>query len=146
MSDLTRRDFLKLLKGAGALAGVGMVATPVVAYFYPPKLEELPTEPVLVCPEAELLVGESKIVKFGRYPALIINLPDGLKAYSAVCTHFACIVKWNPDTEQLECPCHEGYFSVADGSVISGPPSAPLMALETEVVDGQIYVKVGGDA
>lgn len=146
MSDITRRDFLKLLKGAGALAGVGMVATPVVAYFYPPKLEEMPTEPVLVCPAAELPVGQSKIVKFGRYPALIINLPDGLKAYSAVCTHFACIVKWNPDTQRLECPCHEGYFSVADGSVISGPPPAPLMTLETEVVDGQIYVKVGGDA
>ena len=146
MSDLTRRDFLKLLKGAGALAGVGMLATPVVAYFYPPKLEELPTEPVLVCPEAELPVGQAKTVKFGRYPAVIINRPDGLKAYSAVCTHFACLVKWNPDTERLECPCHEGYFSVADGSVISGPPPAPLMTLETEVVDGRIYVKVGGGA
>ena len=146
MSDLTRRDFLKLLKGAGALAGVGLVATPVVAYFYPPKLEEMPTEPVLVCPAAELPVGQSKIVKFGRYPALIINLPDGLKAYSAVCTHFACIVKWDPETQQLECPCHQGFFSVADGSVVSGPPPAPLMTLETEVVDGQIYVKVGGEA
>ncbi len=145
MSDLTRRDFLKLLKGAGALAGVGLVATPVVAYFYPPKLEELPTEPVLVCAETELPVGQSKTVKFGRYPALIINLPEGLKAYSAVCTHFACIVKWNPDSKDIECPCHEGYFSVADGSVISGPPPAPLLALETEITDGQIYVKVGGD-
>jgi Rieske Fe-S protein len=146
MSDLTRRDFLKLLTGAGTLAGVGLVATPVVAYFYPPKLEELPTEPVLVCPEVELPIGQSKTVKFGRYPAVVINLPDGLRAFSAVCTHFACIVKWNPDTERLECPCHEGYFSVVDGSVVSGPPPAPLMVLETEVVDGQIYVKVGGGA
>jgi len=146
MSDLTRRDFLKLLKGAGALAGVGMVATPVVAYFYPPKLEEIPTEPVLVCPEADLPIGQSITVKFGRYPALIINLPEGLKAYSAVCTHFACIVKWNPDSGKIECPCHEGYFDVADGSVTSGPPPAPLLGLEAEVVDGQIYVKVGGDA
>ncbi|HCC78219.1 MAG TPA: hypothetical protein DEP80_01245 [Anaerolineae bacterium] len=123
-----------------------MMVTPVVAYFYPPILEELPTEPVLVCPAGELPVGQSKTVKFGRYPAIVINLPDGLKAYSAVCTHFACIVKWNPDTERLECPCHEGNFSVADGSVISGPPPAPLMALETDVVDGQIYIKVGGGA
>lgn len=146
MSDITRRDFLKLLKGAGALAGVGLVATPVVAYFYPPKLEELPTEPVLVCPEAELPVGQSKTVKFGRYPALIIHQPEGLKAYSAVCTHFACIVKWNQDSGMIECPCHEGYFDVADGSVTAGPPPAPLLGLETEIVDGQIYVKVGGEA
>jgi len=144
MNEITRRDFLKLVKGAGALVGVGVVATPVVAYFYPPKLEEMPTEPVLVCPESELAVGESKTIKFGRYPAIIINLKDGLKAFSAVCTHFACIVKWDTTSGTLKCPCHEGDFSVVDGSVISGPPPAPLIALETEVVDGQIYVKVGG--
>jgi Rieske Fe-S protein len=143
MSDLTRRDFLKLLKGAGALIGVSAVATPVVAYFYPPKLIGMPSEPVLVCPESELPVGEAKIVEFGRYPAIVINSENGLKAYSAVCTHFACLVKWNPETKRLECPCHDGYFNAADGSVISGPPPKPLLALAAEIVDGQIYVKVG---
>jgi cytochrome b6-f complex iron-sulfur subunit len=143
MSDITRRDFLKLLQGAGALIGVSAVATPVVAYFYPPKLIEMPTEPVLVCPENELPVGEAKTVEFGRYPTIIINTEGGLKAYSAVCTHFACLVKWNPETKRLECPCHDGYFNAADGSVISGPPPKPLLALAAEVVDGQIYVKVG---
>ncbi len=146
MSDLTRRDFLKLLKGAGALLGVSVVATPVVAYLYPPKLEEVPSEPVLVCVESELPVGEAKTVKFGRYPALVIHLPDGLKAYSAVCTHFACIVKWNKDTGEIDCPCHEGYFSPEDGRVLHGPPPAPLMPLIAEVVDGQVYVKVGGES
>ena len=144
MSDITRRDFLKLLQGAGALVGVGVIAAPVAAYFYPPKLVDIPTEPVLVCPEADLPVGQAKMVEFGRYPAIIINTPEGLKAYSSVCTHFACLVKWNPDTARLECPCHEGYFSVTDGSVISGPPPKPLMILATEVVDGQIFVKAGG--
>ena len=143
MSDITRRDFLKLLQGAGALIGLSAVAMPVVAYFYPPKLIEMPTEPVLVCPQSELQVGEAKIVEFGRYPAIVINTENGLKAYSAVCTHFACLVKWNPETKRLECPCHDGYFNAADGSVISGPPPKPLLALAAEVVDGQIYVKVG---
>ncbi len=143
MSDITRRDFLKLLQGAGALLGISVVAGPVVAYFYPPKLVEMPSEPVLVCPEADLPVGQAKTVEFGRYPAIVIHTPEGLKAYSAVCTHFACLVKWNSETARLECPCHEGYFSAADGSVISGPPPKPLLALAAEVVDGQIYVKVG---
>jgi len=146
MSDISRRDFLKLLKGAGALIGVSAVATPVVAYFYPPKLEEMPSEPVLVGPELELPVGGSEMVKFGRYPAIVINTSNGLKAYSAVCTHFACLVKWNPETGRLECPCHDGYFSPEDGSVLEGPPPAPLLPLETEVVDGQIYIKVGGQS
>ena len=143
MSDITRRDFLKLLQGAGALIGVSAMATPIVAYFYPPKLIEMPSEPVLICSESELPVGEAKLVEFGRYPAIVINTENGLKAYSAVCTHFACLVKWNPETKRLECPCHDGYFNAADGSVISGPPPKPLLALAAEVVDGQIYVKVG---
>jgi cytochrome b6-f complex iron-sulfur subunit len=99
---------------------------------------------VLVCPENELPVGQAKTVEFGRYPAIIVHTADGLKAYSAVCTHFACLVKWNPDTTRLECPCHNGYFSAADGSVLFGPPPKPLLALVAEVVDGQVYVKVGG--
>jgi cytochrome b6-f complex iron-sulfur subunit len=146
MDNVTRRDFLNLLKGTGVLLGAGAMAAPVVAYFYPPKLEEMPSEPVLVCAEEELPVGESKMVKFGRYPAIVVHLDSGLKAYSAVCTHFACLVKWNAETTHLECPCHDGHFSVEDGSVISGPPPAPLTMLEAEVVDGQIYVKVGGEA
>jgi len=145
MSDITRRDFLKVLQGAGALVGIGALATPVVAFLYPPKLEELPSEPVLVAPETELPVGQAKTVKFGRYPAIVIHLEDGLKAYSAVCTHFACLVKWNPESGKLECPCHAGTFKATDGSVISGPPPAPLLALATEIKDGNIYVKVGGE-
>ena len=146
MSDISRRDFIKLAEGAGAIIGVAAIAGPVVAYFYPPKLEEMPSEPVLVCAEEELPPGTSRTVKFGRYPAIVLHLESGLKAYSAVCTHFACIVKWNPETARMECPCHDGYFSADDGSVISGPPPAPLTMLETEIVDGQIYVKVGGEA
>ena len=146
MDNVTRRDFLNLLKGTGAVIGVGAVATPVVAYFYPPKLEEMPSEPVLVCAEEELPVGDSRTVKFGRYPAIVVHLESGLKAYSAVCTHFACIVKWNADAQRLDCPCHDGFFSAKDGTVVSGPPPSPLTMLETEIVDGQIYVKVGGEA
>ncbi len=146
MDNVTRRDFLNLLKGTGAVLGAGAVAAPVVAYFYPPKLEEMPSEPVLVCAEAELPLGESRTVKFGRYPAIVVHLDSGLKAYSAVCTHFACLVKWNLETAQLECPCHDGYFSAEDGAVLAGPPPAPLTMLETEVVGGQIYVKVGGES
>jgi len=146
MDNVTRRDFINLLKGTGAVIGVSAVAVPVVSYFYPPKLEEVPSEPVLVCAEDELPVGESKTVKFGRYPAIVIRLASGLKAYSAVCTHFACIVKWNGETSRLECPCHDGYFSAEDGAVLDGPPPSPLTMLATEIVDGQIYVKVGGEA
>ena len=139
--NLSRRDFLKFLNRFLAAIGLAGVLGPVVAYFYPPDLKEEPPVPVPVVPVAELSLGDSRKVSFGRYPALVINAAEGLRSYSAVCTHFACIVYWNPASGMIECPCHAGFYDPRDGSVISGPPPAPLKVLSTEVIDGVIYVK-----
>lgn len=140
MTNITRQQFLALVKRILSAVGAVAILGPVLAYFFPARLEEMPSEPVLVGAKDDLPVGQSKTVRFGRYPALIIHTPEGLRAYSAVCTHFACIVKWDAALGQIVCPCHEGYFNPADGAVISGPPPEPLTGLAVEVVDGQIYV------
>ncbi len=140
MNQINRRGFLKITSRLFAVTGLAVLVGPVVAYFYPPKLEEVPAEPVLVGLESELPVDASKTVRYGRYPALVINTPEGLKAYSAVCTHFACIVKWDENIKQIACPCHAGYFDPKDGHVISGPPPTPLTSINVNVVDGNIYV------
>jgi Rieske Fe-S protein len=144
MSPITRRDFMNLVKGGAIVTGTFIIAGPVVAYFYPSELQETPSEPVRVCTVGELPVGESKTIGYGRYPALVINTPDGLHAFSAVCTHFACIVKWNPEIGQIYCPCHDGYFDPVDGHVISGPPPLPLTAIPVNVVNNEIFI--GGEA
>lgn len=141
MVEPSRRDFMKAAGWAAAGTSFVVVGIPVVAYLYPKDLAEIPGEPVPVCRPEELAQGSSKTVQFGRYPALIIHTEEGLRAYSAVCTHFACIVSWNPEDGQIECPCHDGYFDPFDGSVLSGPPPEPLMGLSATVgEDGLIYV------
>ena len=139
MDNLTRRDFLKIFNRLLAATGLAAILSPVVAYFYPPNLEEIPADPVLVGSAAELPVGASKTVRFGRYPALVIHTAGGLRAFSAVCTHFACVVKWDEAAEQIVCPCHEGYFD-ASGAVVSGPPPTPLASLAVWQVGDEIYV------
>jgi cytochrome b6-f complex iron-sulfur subunit len=144
MASVSRRKFMKIAGWAAAVTGFAAVSVPIVAYFYPKDLEEIPSEPVVVGPPDELPVGQSKLVAFGRYPALVINTTEGLRAYSAVCTHFACLVKWNPDSGKIECPCHDGFFDPLDGSVISGPPPEPLLRFDVYVGDdGRIYVAQG---
>jgi Rieske Fe-S protein len=142
----TRRDFIKWVKRLLAATGLAAVFGPVVAFFYPPNLKATPSEAVLVSAESDLPVGTSKKVGFGRYPAIVIHTETGIKAYSAVCTHFACIVMWKPEINQIECPCHQGFFDPEDGSVISGPPPKSLMHLNVEIQDGDIYVSAGGEA
>ena len=142
---LTRRGFISLLNRVLAATGAAALIGPVVAFFWPSKLEEMPSEPLAVGDEGSIPEGEAKTVWYGRYPAIILNTAErGLVAYSAVCTHFACIVKWNPASGMIECPCHEGYFDPADGAVISGPPPEPLGEIQINIVDGTIFI--GGDA
>lgn len=49
------------------------------------------------------------------------------KAFSAVCTHGGCLVT-SIESGQIVCPCHQSHYSIADGSVISGPAPSPLPA------------------
>ena len=140
MSPITRREFIKLVNKGLVATGAAAILGPVVAYFYPSNLQETPSEPVRVCKVDELPVGESKTIAYGRYPALVINTPTGLVAYSAVCTHFACIVKWEASKEKIYCHCHDGYFDPQTGQVLAGPPPLPLTPIAVNVVNNEIFI------
>ena len=144
MSPITRREFLDLVNKGLVVTGTAAILGPIVAYFYPSDLQETPSEPVLVCTVDELPLGASKTISYGRYPALVINTPSGLHAFSAVCTHFACIVKWEATQEKIYCPCHDGYFDPTDGRVLAGPPPLGLTPIPVKVENNEIYI--GGAA
>jgi nitrite reductase/ring-hydroxylating ferredoxin subunit len=80
------------------------------------------------------LAGEIPVggVKLFRYPGpedpciLIRRGEDEYAAYSQKCTHLSCAVYYAHGEDRLECPCHEGFFSVRDGRVLQGPPQRPL--------------------
>ena len=77
----------------------------------------------------DLGVGE---VKLFSYPTtedpciLVRTAPGRFVAYSQKCTHLSCAVYYAREQNRLECPCHEGYFSIEDGGVLQGPPPRPL--------------------
>ena len=71
-------------------------------------------------------------VKLFEYPVprdqciLVRTADDSYVAYSQKCTHLSCAVYYSSAHRRLECPCHQGYFSIEDGSVLQGPPTRPL--------------------
>jgi len=65
--------------------------------------------------------------------------PGVWKGFSAVCTHAGCLVNQIADGT-ITCPCHLSKFSVADGSVQSGPAPKPLPPVQVEVKGGQATV------
>lgn len=73
-------------------------------------------------------------------PAILVHLPGGeLRAFSQKCTHLGCVVYFQPGTEELECPCHEGFFDAESGEVLAGPPQRPLGRIDVEVRDGVVW-------
>jgi len=139
---LTRHGFLVTIRSLIAASAVSVVVGPILAYFWPKDLQETPEAPISLGNEGTIPVGGSKTVRFGRNPAIVINLEQlGLVAYSAICTHFACIVKWNPESGMIECPCHAGFYDPRDGSVISGPPPLPIEKFKISKEGGTIYLE-----
>jgi Rieske Fe-S protein len=51
-------------------------------------------------------------------------------------------VRWVSDQEKFFCPCHNAIFD-KDGTVISGPPPAPLDQFQVKVENDQLYI-LGG--
>ena len=68
--------------------------------------------------------------------------PQGVLAYSAVCTHLGCIVSdWAKEEKLFVCPCHEAKFDpMQEGKVISGPGPRPLPILPLKIEDGKLVV------
>jgi Rieske Fe-S protein len=138
---LTRRSFLTYLLGlAGALGLAGLLA-PIMRYAYP-VVTTVAAEKLKVADLATLKpLGEAVYFDYQDTPSALILLADGTpKAYSLICTHFGCIVKWMPAEKDFFCPCHAGRFG-PDGAVLSGPPPKPLTQLKV-VKDGNLlYVE-----
>ena len=73
-------------------------------------------------------------------PCLLVRVDESrYVAYSQKCTHLSCAVIYAARTKRLECPCHEGYFSIDDGHVLQGPPPRPLPKVELEIRDGEVW-------
>lgn len=126
-----RRQFAKFL----VLTSVGMFAGQVWVL-----ARRLFRRPALAVPDVPVArVGEIPPggVKLFRYPGpndacLLIRRGEEYAAFSQKCTHLSCAVYYSKDHDRIECPCHEGYFSAADGRVLQGPPERPLPRIRLE--------------
>lgn len=125
-ADLSRRSFLNVLLGVGFVGWAGSVLYPVFEYFKIPARGDEEPESVVAAKFSELKPDQGVVFKFGSEPALLVLSPDGrLRAFSAVCTHLECTVRYRPDLQKIHCACHNGLYDM-NGQNISGPPPRPL--------------------
>lgn len=134
----TRRTFLDWLIALGSsITGVCLLV-PALAYLWP-AARRGGANSVEVENADRLAPGQSVMVQIAGMAAVVVRERDGFRAFSAVCTHLGCLVKWDGGRKEFLCPCHAAVFD-AQGRVVSGPPPAPLAEYRVKEVAGKVYV------
>jgi len=73
-------------------------------------------------------------------PCVMIRTEDDqVLAYSQNCTHLDCAVIPRPGDGTIHCPCHAGYFDLATGRPLAGPPRRPLPRITLKVLGNDVY-------
>lgn len=140
-----RRKFLNWFLSTTAGAFVISVSYPLSRYLIPPEVEESTASTVtLPIKPNDVKVNTGQIFRFGSQPAILIKDTNGeMKAFSAVCTHLACIVQYRSDISHIWCACHNGHFDL-NGRNLEGPPPKPLEQFVVNVRADQIVVNKRG--
>jgi Rieske Fe-S protein len=74
----------------------------------------------------ELQAGQGAILSKGlRRLAVYKDESNLVHAFSAVCPHMGCVVRWNGEEKSFDCPCHGSRFT-KEGVVINGPATIGL--------------------
>jgi cytochrome b6-f complex iron-sulfur subunit len=127
MSDLSRRDFLKLARDgflylSGALTLGGLL-----------RFLDFDPNPA---PRTEFDFGSADNYPPGsrtvlaEIPAILIHSELGFSAFGLICTHLGCTLE--NDTDGFACPCHGSRFNSV-GEVKHGPATKSLTSLRVEI-------------
>ena len=135
---MKRRSFLKLLTSILGLSALGAFTYPLFRFLLP--VESAARARTVEVPKTDIPLGATKDLMIGTTPAIIVNTKDkGFLAFSRVCTHLGCLVKYDQERQVFICPCHAGTFDL-EGNVISGPPPKPLPRFFVRVVGNNLVI------
>ena len=152
------------LRSLGPRPGRGLKRTPYGAGGVRLVTEDgEPIRPAELQPGALLTVFPAGAIRDAQAPTLLIQLddediadfqplpgregwtPEGLVAYSKLCTHTGCPVGlYQQELKLLLCPCHQSTFAVLEGAEpVFGPAARPLPQLPLGIDDAGYVIATG---
>ena len=140
-----RRQFTKflVLTSFGMVAGNGWILMKAIGAEEPGEWPR-----AAIARVSEIAPGTVRFFSYPteKDPCILVRRTNGeFTAFSQKCTHLSCAVYYAAEKDRLECPCHEGYFSAANGRVLQGPPPRPLPQVVLEQ-QGDELIAVGMQA
>ena len=143
---ISRRDFCVAAGLAACAVAAGGAGVVLIDFLRPRVLFEPPTAFSAGPPDA---IGVGSVVTDVERSVYVIRLEEGFRALSAVCTHLGCITRFQPERNNIACPCHGSQFTLA-GEVVEGPAPRPLRWLQMSlsekgelIVDTAVEVSAG---
>eukprot|EP00879_Flechtneria_rotunda_P015226 GHRR01015917.1.p1 GENE.GHRR01015917.1~~GHRR01015917.1.p1 ORF type:complete len:383 (+),score=119.25 GHRR01015917.1:1214-2362(+) len=80
-----------------------------------------------------LAPGEGTTISTGplnlRKVAVYKDESGEVSKFSGLCPHLGCLLQWNPEDKEWNCPCHGSCFT-RDGSNIAGPSTIDMKQLK----------------
>jgi len=136
-----RRSLMHALAWVLALLVAAALLVPALGFLQAPAEALKTRDAVRVARLDDILPNTAKLVRIEGERLFVVRLSRGpLFALAASCTFVDhCQLQWSSERLQLVCPCDGGVFDVY-GSVVQGPPFAPLRSYPVRVLDGIVYV------
>ena len=145
----SRREFLGGLTVAGGAMACGQVALNQV---YPvgesnKEGEATAFEPLTLERKLhEIDDGEAVLFHYPDHksPCLLVKFSgDEFAAFAQKCTHLACPVIPDAESNEFHCPCLHGTFDLRTGEPIAGPPQSALARVDVAVAGDGTLTAVG---
>jgi cytochrome b6-f complex iron-sulfur subunit len=135
MPELTRRDFLKLVRN-GFLYLSGALALGGLLRYLDHDANPMPQTEFDLGPASNYPLNSRSIIS--EPPAMLVHTEKGFFALSLVCTHLGCTVE--KKDQGFACPCHGSRYN-EDGKVTHGPAEKPLKPLRVDVTpEGKLKI------
>ena len=103
---------------------------------------------IKVCNKGDVTAGAMKAVEPNGVPVLLANVGGRFLAVSDVCTHARARLSdgfLHESDCTVECPIHNGVFSLETGEALEFPADEPLPTYPVTVVDGDIHIDLPDD-
>jgi len=134
MTDISRRDFLKLARD-GFLYLSGTLTLGGLIRFLDFDPNPAPQTKFDLGPTANYPLGSR--TSLPEIPALLVHSEKGFAAISLTCTHLGCTLE--NDAQGLACSCHGSQFDTG-GKVTHGPAVKHLSSLRIEITKDKMLI------
>lgn len=140
---MDRRSFLVWAAGVSLGASGIFIGATVIQAMVPPTRSidgRQNAGRTRVARMSDLKLNQPRLAEYGEDKIFVVKT-SGTEAlvFDAACPHVRCELRFNEKSNEFDCPCHNGAFTIK-GVRLRGPAPRNMISAVSEIVDGEVMV------